>query len=167
MGHDISAFIKTKANPNPTENWDPNTEVAYFRIGAFNTLRQRLFYGVIPGSDVANAGVSGDGSTLDFSREDIQKAITACKYFMEDDVALHETILATEHRGAETAKEFRSVLNNIFGQMEDVTTISDNSPLDSIREDVADVWEFCENVLTEYDDVKKSDASAQIQIYFG
>ena len=167
MGHDISVYIKTKANPNPTENWESNSEVAYFRIGAFNTLRQRLFYGILPGSDVANAGVSGDGSTLDFTREDIVTAISACKYFMDDDDALRETILTTVHKGEETAEQFRGVLNQIFGEMENAEIISDLTTVEEIREDIVDVWKFCEDILSEYDDIKKTDETAGIQIYFG
>ena len=71
MGHDISAYIKTKSTPKDSfEN-----EIAYFRIGAFNTSRQRLFYGILPNATSANAGVSGNGSTLDFTEDEIKQAI--------------------------------------------------------------------------------------------
>ena len=165
MGHDISAYIKTKSNPNP--NWENGKEVAYFRIGAFNTLRKRLFYGIIPNSEVANAGVSGNGSTLDYSREDIVSAINACKYFMEDDDALREVILSQEQRSDAASKEFRELIEGVFGKMETSSTDVEESPIDDIREGVAQVWKFCEDILSEYDDVKKTDETAGIQIYFG
>ena len=165
MGHDISAYIKTKSNPNP--NWENGKEVAYFRIGAFNTLRKRLFYGIIPNSEGANAGVSGDGSTLDYSREDIVSAINACKYFMEDDDALREVILSQEQRSDAASKEFRDLIEGVFGKIETSSTDVEESPIDDIREGVAQVWKFCEDILSEYDDVKKTDDSAGIQIYFG
>lgn len=165
MGHDISAYIKTKSNPTP--NWENGREVAYFRIGAFNTLRKRLFYGIIPNSEVANAGVSGDGSTLDYTREDIVSAIDACKYFMEDDDALREVILSQEQRSDAASKEFRDLIEGVFGKMETPSTEVDDSPIDDIREGVAQVWKFCEDILSEYDDVKKTDETAGIQIYFG
>lgn len=167
MGHDISAYIKTKANPNPTEDWETSERIAYFRIGAFNTLRQRLFYGIIPGSDVANAGVSGDGSTLDFTREDIVTAISACKYFMDDDDSLRETILSREHESEETTNKFRDFLQQIFGEIDNSMILTDQSSIDEIREDIGDVWEFCENILSNYDETRREDDSAQIQIYFG
>ena len=165
MGHDISAYIKTKSNPTP--NWENGKEVAYFRIGAFNTLRKRLFYGIIPNSEVANAGVSGNGSTLDYSREDIVSAINACKYFMEDDDALREVILSQEQRSDAASKEFRDLIEGVLGKMETSSTDVEESPIDDIREGVAQVWKFCEDILSEYDDVKKTDDSAGIQIYFG
>lgn len=165
MGHDISAYIKTKSNPNP--NWENAKEVAYFRIGAFNTLRKRLFYGIIPNSEIANAGVSGDGSTRDYTREDIVSAINACKYFMEDDDALREVILSQEQRSDAASKEFRNLIEGVFGKMETSSTDVEESPIDDIREGVAQVWKFCEDILSEYDDVRKTDDSAQIQIYFG
>lgn len=160
MGHDISVYIKTKSNPSP------NKEVAYFRIGAFNTLRKRLFYGIIPNSEVANAGVSGDGSTLDYTREDIVTAIGACKYFMEDEDALREVILSQEQRSDDVSKEFRDLIENVFGKIE-TSPDTDSSPVDDIREGVAQVWKFCEDIIAEYDDVKKTDETASIQIYFG
>lgn len=165
MGHDISVYIKSKSNPNP--NWENGKEVAYFRIGAFNTLRKRLFYGIIPNSEIANAGVSGDGSTLDYTREDIVSAINACKYFMEDDDALREVILSQEQRSDAASKEFRDLIEGVFGKMETSSTDVEESPIDNIREGVAQVWKFCEDILSEYDDVKKTDETAQIQIYFG
>ena len=163
MGHDISAYIKTKSNPNP--NWETGKEVAYFRIGAFNKLRQRLFYGIIPGSDIANAGVSGDGSSLDFTRDDISNSIEACKYFMEDETALQETLLSFQHPAEETAKQFRSVLEKIFASMPNAKVVDTDTTIDDIREDIADVWKFCDNILSAYD-VCGDDAQG-IQIYFG
>jgi hypothetical protein len=38
---------------------------------------------------------------------------------------------------------------------------------DEIREDIVDIWKFHEDILSEYDDVKKSGVQAEIQIYFG
>ena len=51
--------------------------------------------------------------------------------------------------------------------METSSTDVEESPIADIREGVAQVWKFCEDILSEYDDVKKTDDSAQIQIYFG
>lgn len=161
MGHDISVYIKTKSNPSP------NKEVAYFRISAFNTLRKRLFYGIIPNSEVANAGVSGNGSTLDYTREDIVTAIGACKYFMEDNDVLRDVILSQEQRSDVASKEFLDLIEGVFGKIELSSPDVDESPIDDIREGVAQVWKFCEDIIAEYDNVKKTDDSAQIQIYFG
>lgn len=161
MGHDISAFIKTKANPNPLEadNWSDH-EAAYFRINAFNTTRQRLFYGTLRGAAAANGGVSGNGRTIDFTRDDIVNAINACKYYLDDDDDAQDFVDATvfdaERDGEMVKRVMEQALGVKMGEMES-----------EIRENIADIWKFHEDILSEYDDAMKNDDSAQIQIYFG
>lgn len=171
MGHDISAYIKTKYEPTPYESYAAgNTdagEISYFRIGGFNKLRQRLFYSIIPGSDVANAGFSGDGSLLDFTRDDISKAIEACKYLMEDETALREILLSPKYSAEETAKQFRGVLEAIFANEPSAKIIDTNTTVtvDEIRKNIADVWKFCDNIIFAYDVFGEN--ARGIQIYFG
>ena len=166
MGHDISAYIKTKYTQVDDSYSPSNGEVAYFRIGAFNTTRQRLFYGILPKSMGANAGVSGDGSTLDFTEDDIKRAISACKYYMDDEVATTENLLEHEMVAAdETVKLFEDVFKKIMPVMKNEPVFE--SSYDEIRENIADIWKFHEDILSAYDDVKTDDNSAQIQIYFG
>jgi hypothetical protein len=162
MGHDISAYIKTKSTPKDSfEN-----EIAYFRIGAFNTSRQRLFYGILPNASSANAGVSGDGSTLDFTEDDIKRAISACKYFMDDDSALREHLLEQKMEAEDSIKAFAEVFQQIAPDIKKLTTNEDIS-IEDARENIASIWKFHEDILSAYDDVKNTDDSAHIQIYFG
>jgi hypothetical protein len=162
MGHDISAYIKTKSTPKDSfEN-----EIAYFRIGAFNTSRQRLFYGILPNATDANAGVSGDGSTLDFTEDDIKRAISACKYFMDDDSALREHLLEQKMEAEESIKAFADVFQQIAPNIKKLTTKEDIS-IEDARENLASIWKFHEDILSAYNDVKATDDSAHIQIYFG
>jgi hypothetical protein len=162
MGHDISAYIKTKS----TQKDSFDNEIAYFRIGAFNTSRQRLFYGILPNAMDANAGVSGDGSTLDFTEDDIKRAISACKYFMDDDSALREHLLEQKMEAEESIKAFADVFQQIAPNIKKLTTKEDIS-IEDARENIASIWKFHEDILSAYNDVKATDDSAQIQIYFG
>jgi hypothetical protein len=162
MGHDISAYIKTKSTPK--DSFD--NEIAYFRIGAFNTSRQRLFYGILPNATSANAGVSGDGSTLDFTEEEIKQAIAACKYFMDDDSALREHLLEQKMEAEDSIKAFAEVFQQIVPSSKPLTTNEEISIQDA-RESIADIWKFNEDILSAYDAVKTTDDSAHIQIYFG
>lgn len=162
MGHDISAYIKTKSTPKDSfEN-----EIAYFRIGAFNTSRQRLFYGILPNASSANAGVSGDGSTLDFTEDDIKRAISACKYFMDDDSALREHLLEQKMEAEESIKAFAEVFQQIAPNIKQLTT-NEGVSIEDARENLASIWKFHEDILSAYNDVKTTDDSAHIQIYFG
>ena len=162
MGHDISAYIKTKSTPK--DSFD--NEIAYFRIGAFNTSRQRLFYGILPNAKDANAGVSGNGSTLDFTEDDIKRAISACKYFMDDDSALREHLLEQKMEAEDSIKAFAEVFQQIAPDIKKLTTNEDIS-IEDARENIASIWKFHEDILSAYDDVKNTDDSAHIQIYFG
>jgi hypothetical protein len=162
MGHDISAYIKTKSTPK--DSFD--NEIAYFRIGAFNTSRQRLFYGILPNAMDANAGVSGDGSTLDFTEDDIKRAISACKYFMDDDSALREHLLEQKMEAEDSIKSFAEVFQQIAPNIKQLTTSEDTS-IEGARENLASIWKFHEDILSAYNDVKATDDSAHIQIYFG
>jgi hypothetical protein len=162
MGHDISAYIKTKS----TQKDSFDNEIAYFRIGAFNTSRQRLFYGILPNAMDANAGVSGDGSTLDFTEDDIKRAISACKYFMDDDSALREHLLEQKMEAEESIKAFADVFQQIAPNIKKLTTKEDIS-IEDARENIASIWKFHEDILSAYNDVKATDDSAHIQIYFG
>jgi predicted RNase H-like HicB family nuclease len=162
MGHDISAYIKTKSTPK--DSFD--NEIAYFRIGAFNTSRQRLFYGILPNATSANAGVSGDGSTLDFTEEEIKQAIAACKYFMDDDSALREHLLEQKMEAEDSIKSFAEVFQQIVPSSKPLVDNEDIS-IEDARENLASIWKFHEDILSAYDDVKTTDDSAHIQIYFG
>jgi hypothetical protein len=166
MGHDISAYIKTKSTPQEDIGMRCNNEVAYFRIGAFNTSRQRLFYGILPNAMEANAGVSGDGSTLDFTEDDIKRAISACKYYMDDESALREHLLHQKMKAEDSIKSFASIFEQIAPNSKPLVDDEEIS-IEDARENIADIWKFHEDILSAYDDVKSNDDSAQIQIYFG
>jgi hypothetical protein len=114
----------------------------------------------------ANAGVSGDGSTLDFTEDDIKRAISACKYFMDDDSALREHLLEQKMEAEESIKAFADVFQQIAPNIKKLTTKEDIS-IEDARENLASIWKFHEDILSAYNDVKATDDSAQIQIYFG
>ena len=166
MGHDISAYIKTKSTPKDDSFYASENEVAYFRIGAFNTTRQRLFYGTLRGSDVANGGVSGNGSCLEFTRGDIENAISACKYYLDDTSSLQDTILDNPIGDESTKEMFISMFQELLPNSGSI--VDESKPTtEEIREHIADVWKFHEDILSEYDFIRSTDDSAQIQIYFG
>ena len=167
MGHDISAYIKTKSTPQDNIGMRCDNEVAYFRIGAFSTSRQRLFYGILPNAMTANAGVSGNGSTLDFTEDDINRAIAACKYYMDDDSALREQLLEQKMEAEDSIKKFASVLQQIAPNSPPLVNDNDEISIQDARENIADIWKFHEDILSAYEDVKSHDDTAQIQIYFG
>jgi hypothetical protein len=114
----------------------------------------------------ANAGVSGDGSTIDFTEDDIKRAISACKYFMDDDSALREHLLEQKMEAEDSIKSFAEIFQQIAPNIKQLTTSEDTS-IEGARENIADIWKFHEDILSAYDDVKTTDDSAQIQIYFG
>lgn len=167
MGHDISVYIKNKANPNPSENWGSSGEITRFRIGAFATSRQRLFYGTLKGSESANAGVSGNGSSIDFTRQDIVNAINACKYYLDDDNDLKNFVQTNKYEEADkTGEMFKSIFEKVasikLGEPDDTEI-----PVEDLREHVADILWFYENILSEYDVALQDDDTSLVQIYFG
>lgn len=162
MGHDISAYIRTKSTPK--DSFDG--EVAYFRIAAFDVPRQRLFYGILPNAIEANGGVSGDGSIMDFTEDDITRAMSACKYFMDDESALREHLLEQRMEAEESIKQFASIIQQIAPNSGSLLEDKEVS-IQSARENIADIWKFHEDILSAYNDVKTTDDSAHIQIYFG
>lgn len=164
MGHDITAYVKTKADRDPDSSGE---EVAYFRISAFNTIRQRLFYGILPRAESANGGVSGTGETIRFTRDDIAKAMDACEYFMEDDQALRDVVVSKQHGQEKTTAEFRDLIDSVFGTNVDYSSLpTENADPQELRLQLADIWEFLNDILTGYDEVRKFDPSAQIRIDF-
>ena len=172
MGHDISAYIKTKSTSHEDIGMRCDNEVAYFRIGAFNTSRQRLFYGILPNAMTANAGVSGDGSTLDFTEDDIKRAISACKYFMDDDSALREHLLEQRMDAEDSIKKFADTFQQLMFQQLQITpetkpivdrlVSNEDMSIEDARENLASIWKFHEDILSAYNDVKKDDDSSQI-----
>ncbi len=86
MGHDITAFIRTKKTKDvdPKEYYKLIPETAYFRISAFNSRRRVLFYNMLEGSKAANGGVSGNGSILEFPVDKIEDAVANCHEFLSE-----------------------------------------------------------------------------------
>lgn len=164
MGHDITAYVKTKAD---RDSESPGKEVAYFRIGAFDKIRQRLFYGILQRAESANAGVSGSGTTIRFTRDDIAKAIEACKYFMEDEDALRDVILSKQHSQEEVSQQFLDAIDSVFGPSPDRSRMmSTEATEEEYRAQLADIWEFLEDIISGYDHARSTDPSAQIRIEF-
>lgn len=157
MGHDISAYVKTKDDNN-------ETEVSYFRIGAFNTQRQRLFYGTLPRAQDANAGVSGNGDSIVFTRDEIQKAIDACKYYLDDGELLDENLLSQELEGEKLIDGFKEVLSKLTGT--NIATAPVTFDADT-KGNLEDIIKFHETILETYDLTLKNDPTSYIEIYFG
>lgn len=158
MGHDISAYVKTKDDNN-------ETEVSYFRIGAFNTQRQRLFYGTLPRAQDANAGVSGNGDSIIFTRDEIQKAIDACKYYIEDGELLDENLLSHQLKGEESIDMFAEVLSQLTGGKVATAPVTFNN--EDSKNNLEDIIKFHETILETYDLTLKNDPTSYIEIYFG
>lgn len=162
MGHDITAYIRRKTDTNPGSTED--VEAAYMRIAAFNTMRQRIFYGILKGAEEANGGVSGTGVTLPFTKEDIDEAIKACDYYMEDDEALMDMIGSKPHSKEGDTKAFLDIIQTMTGSTIDPDEAEPD--YEQIREDLADTWKFLDDVLSAYNDAVEETGSAEILIEF-
>jgi hypothetical protein len=66
----------------------------------------------------------------------------------------------------ESIKAFADVFQQIAPNIKKLTTKEDIS-IEDARENIASIWKFHEDILSAYNDVKATDDSAQIQIYFG
>jgi|688.fasta_scaffold543294_3 hypothetical protein len=161
MGHDIYAYIKEK-------NSEEKEEVAYFRISAFNYVRRKLFYGTLNNSESANAGVSGNGSTIQFTKDDIQTAKEACKYYLEDIDALYQFVLSkTNIEAEETIKKFRQLIAQVFNgnELEFSEALEDESNVEEIKENLVDIILFHHKVLEAYHDASRRN-NIEIEIEF-
>lgn len=160
MGHDITAYIKPK-------NGVDKVEVAYFRISAFDALRRKLFYGTLQNSEIANAGVSGNGSIITYSRKEIETAKEGCKYFVEDIDALKEFILNKSNEDVEqNVKKFKELITMVFGDDSEYTEIEPESSVEEIKENLVDIIIFHHKILQAYDDAaRKQNVEIEIEFY--
>lgn len=160
MGHDITAYIKTKDETD-------KSEVAYFRISAFNTLRNKLFYGTLNGSEEANGGVSGTGRTISFKRKDIETAKEACKYFLNDIDALKEYVLNKHNEHVEhNVKQFKELITLVFGDGREETDIDSEESVEEIKENLIDIIVFHHKILSAYDDAAlRNNVMIEIEFY--
>lgn len=160
MGHDITAYIKTKRKDN-------KNDVAYFRISAFDTLRRKLFYGTLNNAETANGGVSGTGITINYTRKEIETAKEACKYFLDDIDALREFILNKYNEEVEqNVKKFRELITLVFGDDRDDTEIDPDSSVDEIKENLVDIILFHHKILQAYDEAARvSNIEIEIEFY--
>lgn len=159
MGHDITAYIKTKKGAD-------RSEVAYFRISAFDTLRRKLFYGTLNDSEKANGGVSGVGSTIKFTRKEIDTAKEGCKYFLNDIDALKEFVLNNyNERVEQTVKKFEEIITLVFGDQSEISTIENEDSIEEIKENLVDIVIFHHKILQAYDDAARV-GNIEIEIDF-
>lgn len=159
MGHDITAYIKPK-------NGVDKVEVAYFRISAFDTLRRKLFYGTLEGSENANGGVSGNGATISYTRGEIDTAKEGCKYFLDDIDALKEFILNTYNEEVEqNVKKFKELITLVFGDDSEDAEIEPESSVEEIKENLIDIILFHHKILQSYDDAARN-KNVEIEIDF-
>jgi|CXWK01.1.fsa_nt_gi DNA-directed RNA polymerase subunit L len=167
MGHDISAYVKLKRDVaiDDEDVHGNDTEIAYVRIGAFNTTRQRIFYGMLPEKAMdCNAGVSGDGTTMEFSREEIANSRAGCSYYLQDPDML-ESILTRVLDVERHQEDFKTVIEGI---VKSKIELKDNTTREAVTEHLEDTMEFCDKILAEYDSMWTSGHQPPIiQIYFG
>lgn len=166
MGHDISAYVKRKQDVAVDEQDEHgnDTETAYVRIGAFNTTRQRVFYGMLPEKAMeCNAGVSGDGTRMEFTRQEIANTRAGCNYYLQDPDML-EGILTTALPVERHQDEFKKVLEGI---VKSKIELNDNTTNDAITEHLEDTMAFCDKILAEYDSMVADGQQPTIEIYFG
>lgn len=102
MGHDISGFIKGK----------PSEEIAYLRIGAFNTNKSFFFYDAIQ-SQKCNGGVSGNGKEKIFTNEELKIAKKRLNYMLGESEQEIQN-LVTEST-SENVEEMKETLENFLG----------------------------------------------------
>lgn len=159
MGHDIQAYIKPK-------NGVDKVEVAYFRISAFDTLRRKLFYGTLEGSEDANGGVSGTGASITYTRLEIDTAKEGCKYFLDDIDALKEFILNKYNEEVEqNVKKFKELITLVFGDDSVDAEIEPENSLEEIKENLIDIILFHHKILQAYDDAARKN-NIEIEIDF-
>ncbi len=160
MGHDITAYIKTK-------NSSERSEVAYFRISAFDALRRKLFYGTLNGSEDANGGVSGTAITIKFTRKEIDTAKEGCKYFLNDIDALKEFVLNTYNEKSEqTVKKFEEIITLVFGDQSEPSEMESEDSIEEIKENLVDIVIFHHKIIQAYDDAARvSNIEIEIDFY--
>lgn len=162
MGHDIYAFIK-KANSGE-EKLD---SVSYLRINAFDTERRKLFYGTLEGSEVADGGVSGNGSTLTFSIKDIETSKKMCEYFLEDIDSVGDAVLSKRNvKADESVKSFDTAITQMFGHLfKSEDDNEDHDEVYSIKSNLVDIIIFYQNIIDAFNEVDPQENS-MIEIDF-
>ena len=99
MGHDISGFIKGQTGK----------EIAYLRIGAFNTNKSFFFYDAIQ-SQECNGGVSGTGVEKSFTNEELKIAKQRLNYMLGENKEEVENLVL------ENTNESVDKMKNLFEQ---------------------------------------------------
>lgn len=143
MGHDISGFIKGQTGK----------EVAYLRIGAFNTNKSFFFYDAIQ-SQECNGGVSGLGVEKTFTNEELKIAKQRLKYMLGESQEEVESLVLenTNDSVVEMKNLFEQTLGVDMGSI--ATEISEDEKVmigDSINE-------FLDKLI---------ETEGDVEIYFG
>ena len=102
MGHDISGFIKGQTG----------REIAYLRIGAFNTNKSFFFYDAIQ-SQECNAGVSGTGVEKLFTNEELKLAKERLKYMLGENE--NEIKALVTESTSENVVKMKKTLEDLLG----------------------------------------------------
>ena len=161
MGHDIYAYVKEKRG-------NEKQEAAYFRISAFNLIRRKLFYGTLENSEEANGGVSGNGTSLTFTKDEINTAKEACKYYLEDIDALYEFVLSKTNVEAEkNVQKFKELITMVFegSESELSESIGSESSVEEIKENLVDIILFHHKILEAYHESVRT-KNVEIEIEF-
>ena len=162
MGHDIYAFVK-KVNSGE-EKLNP---VSYLRINAFDTERRKLFYGTLEGSEVADGGVSGNGSNLTFSIKDIETSKKMCEYFLEDIDSVGDVVLSKRNvKADESVKSFDMAITEMFGHLfKDEENKEEDDEVYNIKSNLVDIIIFHQNIIDAFNEVNPQEDS-MIEIDF-
>lgn len=102
MGHDISGFVKGQTG----------REVAYLRIGAFNTNKSFFFYDAIQ-SQECDGGVSGNGSEKQFTNEELKLAKQRLKYMLGESQEEVRNLVMLNTK--DSVDEMKNILEQKFG----------------------------------------------------
>lgn len=102
MGHDISGFIKGQTG----------REIAYLRIGAFNTNKSFFFYDAIQ-SQECNGGVSGIGIEKEFTNEELKLAKQRLKYMLGESQEEVENLVLENTK--DSVGEMKNILEQTLG----------------------------------------------------
>jgi hypothetical protein len=143
MGHDISGFIKGQTG----------REIAYLRIGAFNTNKSFFFYDAIQ-SQECNGGVSGLGVEKTFTNEELKIAKQRLKYMLGESQEEVENLVLENTN--DSVGEMKTLLEQTLGvDMGSVATEISEDEKVMIGESIN---EFLDKLI---------ETGGDVEIYFG
>lgn len=127
MGHDI--YAKRIDREGRTSSKD---DISYLRIGASNRVKANLFYTALDAEEF-DAGCSGCGSVEEFTREEINLAISRLKYLAIEDPKVYTSTKKDEATHKMMSAVMEAITGGLAGGIPFDTTKND---LDEIATDI-------------------------------